>query len=171
MSNHQFKNFITTLSNNIYHQLGSGHSESIYQKALLVELHTQGFMVNGEFNIPVKYEDSKGRLHNLASERIDVYIHKDPDSVFKDIQESDIILELKATGKFPGYSETEQVKKYLRQFKSQGYNVPYGIVINFPQPTTSGISDDVHAVLVELPQPEPPNPPVQPRPTVVVNES
>ena len=80
----------------------------------------------------------KGRIHKLASERIDIYIHKDPDSVFKDIQNSDIILELKATGKFPGYSETEQVKKYLRQFKSQGYNVPYGIVINFPQPTASG---------------------------------
>lgn len=171
MSNHKFKNFIVTLCNKIYHQLGSGHSESIYQKALLLELHTQGFMVNGEFHISVKYEDSKGRLHNLASERIDVYIHKNSDSVFTDIQESDIILELKAIGKVPGHSETEQVKKYLRQFKSQGYNIPYGIVINFPQPTHSGISDDVQAVLVELPHSEVSNPPLQPQAIVVVNDS
>ena len=49
--NHKFKNYIVTLCNSIYHQLGTGHSESIYQKALLTELHTQGFMVDGEYHI------------------------------------------------------------------------------------------------------------------------
>lgn len=152
--NHKFKNYIVTLCNSIYHQLGTGHSESIYQKALLTELHTQGFMVDGEYHIPVEYVDTQGRKHKLASERIDVFIHKNSDSIFTDVQVNDIILELKATGKFPGSSETEQVRKYLRQFKKQGNDIPYGILINFPQPTASGVSDDVQSSLVELSKPQ-----------------
>ena len=42
---------------------------------------------------------------------------------------------------------------------------------NFPQPTHSGISDDVQAVLVELPYSEVSNPPLQPQAIVVVNDS
>lgn len=162
MNNHKFKNYIVTLCNNIYHQLGTAHSESIYQKALQAELHAQGFHVDTEYHISVEYTDSKGRIHKLASERIDIYIHKNPDSVFTDIQNSDIILELKATGKFPGSSETEQVKKYLRQFKKQGKNIPYGILINFPQPTASGVSDDVQNLMVELDPLQLPQAPIQP---------
>jgi len=146
----QFKKFIISLCNRIYNQLGSGHSESIYQKALQAELHTQGLFVDTEYHISVEYEDTKGRKHKLASERIDIFIHRNPDSPLIDNQNSDIILELKAVSKVPGSTETEQVRKYLREFKKQGKNIPYGIVINFPQPTASGVSDAVQSLLVEL---------------------
>jgi len=146
----QFRKFIVSLSNRIYEQLGAGHSESIYQKALQAELHTQGLIVDTEYHISVEYKDTQGRKHKLASERIDIFIHKNPDSPLVDIQKSDIILELKAISKVPGSSETEQVRKYLRQFKKQGIDIPYGIVINFPQPTASGISDAVQSLIVEL---------------------
>ena len=146
----QFKKFIVSLSNRIYEQLGASHSESIYQKALQAELHTQGLIVDTEYHISVEYQDTQGRKHKLASERIDIFIHKNPDSPLADIQKSDIILELKAISKVPGISETEQVRKYLRQFKKQGIDIPYGIVINFPQPTASGVSDAVQSLIVQL---------------------
>ena len=171
MIDHQFRNFIVTLCNNIYRQLGTGHSESVYQKALQAELNTQGYNIDTEYPISVEYTDSKGRIHSLASERIDVYIHKTADSMFVDIQNSDIILELKATSKNLGCLETEQVKKYLRQFEVKGKNIPYGILINFPQPTSSGVSDDVKSMIIELDKRQPSQPPLQPQSTTSVNKS
>ena len=150
MADPKFKDYIISICKRIYLQLGPGHSESIYQKALQAELQCQGMVIDTEYHISVEYEDTKGRKHKLASERIDVFIHKNLDSMFIDNQNNDIILELKAIGKVPGSSEVEQVRKYLREFKKQGKVIPYGIVINFPQPTAAGVSDSVQNVLVEL---------------------
>lgn len=145
----KFKDFIYNISTKIYQQLGTGHSESIYQKALQAELHCQGFRIDTEYHISVVYTDTKGNTHSLASERIDIFIHQDNESLL-DNNVSPIILELKATTKFPGTSETEQVRKYLREFKKKGMNIPYGIVVNFPQPNNAGVSDVVQCLLVKL---------------------
>lgn len=145
----KFKDFIYTISTKIYQQLGTGHSESIYQKALQAELHCQGFRIDTEYHLSVKYIDTKGNAHSVASERIDIFIHQDDNSMLNN-KEYPIILELKATTKIPGITETEQVRKYLREFKKKGMNIPYGIVVNFPQPNNAGVSDVVQCLLVKL---------------------
>jgi GxxExxY protein len=148
-SEKKFKDFIYKISTNIYHQLGTGHSESIYQKALQAELKCQGFRVDMEYHLSVEYKDTKGNTHSLASERIDIFIHQDNDSLL-DNNRAPIILELKATTKIPAASEIEQVRKYLREFKKKEVYIPYGIVVNFPQPNNTGVSDVIHCLLVKL---------------------
>lgn len=149
MEANKFKDFIYIISSKIYQQLGTGHSESIYQKALQAELHCQGFHIDTEYHLSVKYIDTKGNAHSVASERIDIFIHQDDNSLL-DNKAYPIILELKATTKIPGTSEKEQVRKYLREFKKKDMNIPYGIVVNFPQPNNAGVSDVVQCLLVRL---------------------
>jgi GxxExxY protein len=145
----KFKDFIISICKAVYAQLGSGHSESIYQKALQAELQCQGLVVDTEYPLSVEYCDTKGRKHFLSSERIDIYIHQDSTSLFLDNKYNNIILELKATTKTPGPTETEQVKKYLREFWKKGNQIPYGIVINFPQPNNAGTSDTIHYKIID----------------------
>ena len=44
----------------VYEQLGPGHNEHIYHKALVYELTCLGYPLDTEMNILVKYEDSLG---------------------------------------------------------------------------------------------------------------
>lgn len=143
-----FKDYLISIAKRVYDQLGTGHSECIYQKAYQMELNCQGFTINIEYPLPVEYCDSVGNQHRLGSERIDIYIHHSPTSVFTDNKEYNIILELKATSKTPGPVEEEQVRKYLRQFWNKGDKIPYGIIINFPQPNNAGVSDKIQYKIV-----------------------
>ena len=146
----KLKDYIVNVSKRVFKQLGSGHSESIYQKALLIELHNHNFHVDIEYPISVEYMDTGGRRHQLNTERIDVFIHQNPDGVFLDNQNYNIILELKATTKVLGASEVEQVKKYLREFKKKRMDIPYGILINFPQPNNAGVPESIFYKVVSL---------------------
>lgn len=122
---------IFEISSLVYSNIGPGHNEKVYQKALVCELNVQGFIIDSERHISVKYIDSKGNMHILESERIDIYIHKNDM-----YNEGDIILELKATMKPIQESERVQIKKYFKELKKDSINVSYGIVINFPQPSS-----------------------------------
>jgi len=129
-------------SKRIYEQLGAGHAESIYQKSLLYELNVNNISVDMERHINVVYEDTKGNKHFLTSERIDLYIHKNR------LLDSDIILELKAVSKNIQEQEIVQIKKYIRELKKDNINIKFGIIINFPQPTSKVTSDNIHFMLV-----------------------
>ena len=62
-------------SQNVYRQLGAGHAESTYQKALMYELNLYNLSIDIERNINVCYIDTQGNKHYLTSERIDLYIY------------------------------------------------------------------------------------------------
>ena len=62
-------------SQRVYSTLGIGHSESIYQKALLYELNHCNLSIDIEKHLNVIYKDSKGYDRVLGSERIDLFIH------------------------------------------------------------------------------------------------
>ena len=129
-------------ANRIYEQLGAGHAESTYQKALMYELSLYNISIDIERHLNVVYEDSKGNKHFLTSERIDLYLHKND---FFNL--SDIILELKAVSKNIQEQEIVQINKYIKQLKKDKIDIHFGIIINFPQPTSKTTSEKIHFVI------------------------
>lgn len=135
---------ICDISSLVYNNIGPGHNEKVYQKALICELNVQGFIFDSERHISVKYIDTKGNMHILESERIDIYIHNN-----ELYDEGDIILELKATMKPIQESERVQVKKYFKELKKDNINISYGIVINFPQPSSKETRSNIFYEVVK----------------------
>lgn len=109
-----------------------GHSEKIYHKALHAELACLGFNLTSEYHLAVCYNDSKGGEHILESERIDIFIHKDQHSQFSELNENNVILELKSI-KSIGNSESIQVQKYFNELNKKSIKINFGYVINFPK--------------------------------------
>ena len=131
-------NLIINACKRVFKELGIGHTERVYHKALVYELNCQGLNIDTEMNIVVKYEDSKGKIHNLESLRIDIFIHS-----------LDIILELKAIQRKIQPQEIAQIKKYFNVLNKDKINVKYGIIINFPQPSTKEILNNIEFMVVE----------------------
>ena len=128
-----YTNFIKILAERVFNNLGSGHNEKIYHKALKTELECQGILSDTERHVAVIYIDSKGVNHCLESERIDLFIHSNPDN-WSDIK--NVVCELKAISKNIGEPERIQVKKYFKELKKQNISCDLGIIINFPQPSS-----------------------------------
>ena len=124
----------------VFKSLGVGHTERIYHKALVYELNCLNYNIDTEMNIIVKYEDSQGKIHNLESIRIDIFIH-----------DLNIILELKAIHRKIQPQEIAQIKKYFNVLnKEQRINkVGYGIIINFPQPSTKEVLSEIEYLKVD----------------------
>ena len=122
----------------IYLQLGPGHNEKIYQKALKYELDCKEIHCDLERHVTVRYTDSFDKTHCLESERIDIYIHED--SILK---KGPVILELKAIQRNIQEPERVQVRKYFTELKKEGINAVYGIIINFPQPNSKETRKDI----------------------------
>ena len=100
---------IVRLSNEIYNELGSGHSESVYHKALEFELSRNNIEFNSEVVIPIYYKD-----HYVGFGRCDIFIEKT------------IIVELKAVSSLRNINQSK-TRCYM---KSLG--VEFGVMINFP---------------------------------------
>ena len=122
----------------VFESLGIGHTERIYHKALVYELNCLNYNIDTEMNIIVKYEDSKGKIHNLESIRIDIFIH-----------DLNIIIELKAIHRKIQAQEIAQIKKYFNVLNKENVKVDYGIIINFPQPSTKEIDAELEYLVVE----------------------
>lgn len=120
----------------VYDQLKTGHNERIYHKAFVYELICLGYNLDTEMNIIVKYIDSKGKSHNLETERIDVFIH-----------EHNILIELKAIQKEISNQEKAQLEKYINELNKIDVNVSNAIVINFPQPNNKVIPSNIEFYL------------------------
>ena len=120
----------------VYDQLKTGHNERIYHKAFVYELICQGYNLDTEMNIIVKYIDSKGKTHNLETERIDVFIH-----------EHNILIELKAIQKEISNQEKAQLEKYINELNKININVSNAIIINFPQPNNKVIPSNIEFYL------------------------
>ncbi len=137
---------ISTSANNVFNQLGPGHSEKIYHKALHSELVCLGFNITSEYHVPIIYTDSKNNSHILESERIDIFMHYN--DKYKELTNKNVILELKAISKNIQEQERNQVLKYVKQLKN--IEISYGVVINFPQPTNKETRSEIELLQVEV---------------------
>jgi len=93
---------------NVYNELGFGHKEQVYQKALAEELNNIGLVFKREANVNVNY---KGKI--VGNYRPDFTI------------EGKIIIELKAVPLMPKNYETQLIH-YL---KTTDYKL--GLLVNF----------------------------------------
>lgn len=96
---------------NVYNELGFGHKESLYQKALIQEFDIRNIPYEREVNLPVNY---KGK--HIGNYRPDFVI------------EGKVVLEIKATEFMPKTFETQLIH-YL---KTTGYHL--GLLVNFGSP-------------------------------------
>ena len=124
----------------VFQSLGIGHTERIYHKAVVYELNCLNFNIDTEMNIVVKYEDSQGKIHNLESIRVDIFIH-----------DLNIIIELKAIHRKIQTQEIAQIKKYFNVLNKENVKVDYGLIINFPQPSTKEVPIELEYIRIENP--------------------
>ena len=124
--NNELNRLVIQASKRVFSELGIGHNERVYHKALIYELNCHNIHIDTEMNLVVKYMDSQGNNHCLESVRIDIFLHK-----------HNIILELKAIQRKIQNQEIAQIKKYFNILNKENVKVPYGIIINFPQPSSN----------------------------------
>jgi len=130
------------LSNRIYHEMGAGHTESVYQKALTIELINHEIYHEKEKRVLITYQDKKhGRVYSLGEERVDVFL-----------LDYNLIIELKAVNNIPREQELAQIRKYYRELLKAGTILDkWGLIINFPQPgPTKKAKPTIDFVLVSL---------------------
>ena len=105
----------------VYNHLGPGLLESIYEKAMMLELRSKGYDVQNQVAVPVIY---KGEII-CPDLRLDLII------------DNKLILELKSVVEYRKLFE-KQLYTYLRLM-----NCEMGYVINF---NTDNICNDIHPV-------------------------
>lgn len=97
--------------------LGTGHSESVYHRAMEVELRGRGIKYASEVNVNILYEGifvGFGRIDILIDDRL--------------------VIELKATTSL-GIGERIQLGSYMDCLK-----INKGLLVNFPQPSKTSAS-------------------------------
>ena len=110
----------------LYDVLGPGHAEIVYHKALALELREMGIEYESEKRILVTYISNKVE-HTLSCERMDLYLPN-----YK------CIIELKANASEIRPMDIAQLLKY---FRARGKIDAMGVIINFPQASTSKDAD------------------------------
>lgn len=128
---------IKSICNHIYSQIGSCHSESIYQTILHIELVKYGKSIGAsdisvelEKNIPIFYTDTNGVEHMIGTERIDLFVRYD---------QYNILIELKATNSPIKTNEILQLQKYVDSLTKLKYTLTHSILINFSKCTEQGV--------------------------------
>mgnify|MGYP001453616001 CR=1 FL=1 len=122
--------------NNIYQQLGAGHSEVVYQTALVLELYNLGATsVESEKHVPVFFTDTRGAQHTIGNERIDILAR------FPKDEEMVLLIELKAVANMNRASVEHQIGKYVRSLRTLGIVPTCQLAINFPQQSDKQVVD------------------------------
>jgi len=96
----------------VHRRLGPGFIESIYEHALIVELHKRGLKVEEQVEVPIEYEGVEVGRH-----RLDLLV------------EETIVVELKAIKNLDNI-HFAIVKSYLRAVGKE-----HGLLLNFAKPT------------------------------------
>jgi len=96
----------------VHRRLGPGFIESIYEHALIVELHKRGLKVEEQVEVPIEYEGVEVGRH-----RLDLLV------------EGTIVVELKAIKNLDNI-HFAIVKSYLRAVGKE-----HGLPLNFAKPT------------------------------------
>lgn len=105
---------IIGISNEIYETLGTGHTETIYHRAMETELRLQGINYSSEVATPIYYKDNY-----IGYGRADIVIP------------GILVIELKATATSLRNPDKEKLRSYMNSL-----GVDDGIIINFPQTDT-----------------------------------
>ena len=113
-------NIIIKIANNVFNTLGKGFVESIYHKAMLVDLHKTCYTIETKKIIPIMYNNI-----NVGYVESDIIVYDNAHDVT-------VIIELKSQEKDLNNKEIIQVQKYMRNIEKQN---SIGLVINFPQKT------------------------------------
>ena len=137
---HQIKD----IAQHIFNQLGSSHSEYIYQRCMEFELRNNNIIYETEKRLAIKYTDTFGRSYTIGEERIDIFIHKIGDSTIP------ILIELKAVVNEPKQTEVAQITKYYRELLKIDIQIKYGVIINFPQAGTKKNRSLIDFKLIEF---------------------
>jgi GxxExxY protein len=95
----------------VHRELGPGMSESVYSKAVCIELRTRGIPFERERNIPIRY---RGQL--LCHQRLDLFV------------DGRLVLEIKSVDQIHSVHIAQTVS-YLRVSGSK-----IGLVVNFNVP-------------------------------------
>lgn len=114
-------NEIINISNNVFKVLGKGFVESIYHKAILVDLYKTDYIIETKKIIPIMYNNV-----NVGYVESDIIVYDQINNVI-------IIIELKSQEKDLNNKEIIQVQKYMRNIQQQN---SIGLIINFPQKVT-----------------------------------
>ena len=139
-----FYEFIKDIANKVFSNLGTGHSEYIYDRAMEIELRKYNISYESEKRCVINYI-SDGINYSIGEERIDLYLYPS-----NDIIHHKIIIELKSTVNPPKENEIAQLYKYKRELNKIGENPIYGYIINFPQPTPKGSKESVDILEINL---------------------
>jgi len=109
---------IKGIAQDVYGELGSGHSEAVYQKAMEVGLRLEHISFESQKVIELLYE-----AHYVGEEYLDLLVTADSER---------LIVELKAVGSSISSPEEQQLRNYLNHL-----GIQKGLLINFPQPSAS----------------------------------
>ena len=102
----------------MYTELGSGHDEKVYHRAMEVDLRLRGIKYDSERVLELRYKD-----HYVGENYADLIVGSGNEAT---------VVELKAMTCMLGVAEKQQLKKYMTTL-----GVKSGVLINFPKPATS----------------------------------
>lgn len=149
--NEKYKNIkllLYKIVNDVYKTLGAGHSESVYQNALCVDLKLNHYYYETERIIPIIYKNfcvGHGRadiiIHDpithepifiMELKAINCILKRNKDN--KDTNDKNNAIDIdnnnnKSILTMTGDKCVQQLKSYI-----DGLNIKYGCVINFPNP-------------------------------------
>lgn len=113
----------------VLRQLGCGHAECVYHKALAIELqnHPNVKHLETEKHVPIVYT-AANHTHTVGSCRVDL-IYTEVDT------QKRVLVELKATASSAGAGGTHQVEKYVRLLG----RVDEAYLVNFKQVSEGGV--------------------------------
>ena len=121
----------------VRNQIGLGHAECVYQKAMSLLLQDQNINHFCEFNVPIPFQINNQK-YNIGNERIDFLIYDSDKNVhiveLKAITGSILTKNMVQTQLMP--SSYTQLLKYI-QLKPVA-NITKGYVINFRQSSSFG---------------------------------
>lgn len=110
---------LKTMADAVYKTLGSGHSESVYDKAMQTSLRLAGVKYESQKVVELCYKD-----HYVGEGYLDIIARFGTQKV---------ILELKAVSGNLGPAEEQQIRHYMKIL-----GIKHGLLVNFQQPKKEG---------------------------------
>lgn len=114
---------VVRLANDVYNEMGAGHLESVYHRAMEYALKAEGYFIESEVAIPFYYRDQY-----VGFGRADIIINRDRGDMV-----DRLILEFKAISSSFKYADICKLGHYMKHLK-----IDNGLMINFPQYNADG---------------------------------
>jgi GxxExxY protein len=114
----ELENAIREIAHDVYADLGSGHDEKVYRRAMEVDLRLRQIEYDSERVLELKY---KG--HYVGENYADLIVRRGDEA---------LVLELKAVPGDVCIGEKQQLKKYMKTL-----GIHEGLLINFHKPPIS----------------------------------